>query len=156
MMRARLAAIALCLQVAVGYAWAAEPIAGLWLLDSQETNGEKVNAEAMILKVTQTGDKFQFAFSMPVNKIYFVGTSYTVRPNGPEGDVLNSHGDKIGTVQMAIVAPSRYRLVLKGPNRPPSNALITVSPDGKTLTSESDAVQAGHAIHSKQVFNRRE
>jgi hypothetical protein len=151
MRRVQLAAIAFCLQ-----AWAAEPIAGLWRLDSQETNGEKSNAEAMILKVTQSGDKFQFAFSMPVNKIYFVGTSYAVRTDGSEGDVLNSHGDKIGTVQMTVAAPSRYRLVVKGANRPVSNALITVSPDGKTLTSESDAVQAGHAIHSKQIFSRHE
>ena len=152
MTKARLVDLAVSLQMAV----AAEPIAGLWQLDRQETNGEKADAEAMILKVTESGGKFQFAFSMPINKIYFVGTSYAVRPDGSDGDVLNSHGDKIGTVQMTIAAPSRYRLVLKGPNRPPSNALITVSKDGKTLTSESDAVQAGHAVHSKQVFSRHE
>ena len=31
---------------------------------------------------------------------------------------------------------------------------LTVSTDGKTLTSEADTVQAGRPIHSKQLFSR--
>jgi hypothetical protein len=139
--------------VALG-AGAPEPITGTWRLESQEVNGEKGEAEPMTLKVTLTGDRYSFAFSVPVNKVYFVSMSYTVRLDGSEADVLNSQGKKIGTVQMSIAEPSKYRLILKASNRRPSDGLITVSPDAKKLTSESDAVQAGRVMHSKQVFSR--
>jgi hypothetical protein len=46
---------------------------------------------------------------------------------------------------------------LKGPNRPDSSGRLTVSPDGKTLTSETDTVQggaSGRSMHSKQIFSR--
>lgn len=148
------AAAVLCLAAAALPAIAAEPIAGTWRLESQEVDGEKTPAEAMTLKVTQTGEKFQFAFSVPVNKIYFVSMSYTVRLDGSDGDVLNAQGEKIGTVQMTPAGPSKYRMILKASNRRPSNGLIAVSPDSKTLTSESDAIQAGRPVHSRQVFSR--
>jgi hypothetical protein len=136
---------------------APEPLVGTWRLDSQEVNGQKSNSEPLTLKVTQAGDKLAFAFSVPVNDVYFVSMTYAVKPDGSDADVKNSKGDKVGTVQMTPAGPSQYRLVLKGPNRPDSSGKLTVSADGKTLTSETDTVQASptsRSIHSRQIFSR--
>src|SRR5271169_5878685 len=122
---------------------APEPLLGTWRLDSQEVNGQKSNAEPLTLKITQAGDKLAFAFSVPVNDVYFVSMTYTVKLDGSEADVKNSNGEKVGTVKMNASGASQYSLVLKGPNRPDSSGKLTVSPDGKTLTSETDTAQAG-------------
>jgi len=45
-------------------------------------------------------------------------------------------------------------LTLKAPNRPDSSGLLTVSLDGKTLTSEAGTVREGRPMHSKQFFSR--
>jgi hypothetical protein len=136
---------------------APDPLLGTWRLDSQEVNGQKTNAEPLTLKITQSGDKLAFAFSVPVNNVYFVSMSYAVKPDGSEADVKNANGDKVGTVQMMPAGPSQYKLTLKGPNRPDSSGKLTVSPDGKTLTSEQDTTQGGpsaRSIHSRQLFSR--
>jgi hypothetical protein len=136
---------------------APESLVGTWRLDSQEVNGQKSNAESLTLKITQEGDKLAFAFSVPVNNVYFVSMSYTVKLDGSEADVKNAKGDKVGVVQMTPGGPSQYKLILKGPNRPDSSGKLTVSPDGKTLTSEQDTAQAGpggRSIHSRQIFSR--
>jgi hypothetical protein len=136
---------------------APEPLLGTWRLDSQEVNGQKSNAEPLTLKITQAGDKLAFAFSVPVNDVYFVSMTYTVKLDGSEADVKNAKGDKVGTVQMSASGPSQYKLTLKGPNHPDSSGRLTVSADGKTLTSETDTVQAGpggRSTHSKQLFAR--
>jgi hypothetical protein len=154
--------LALVLLLALGWSAtrviaAPEPLIGTWRLDSQEVNGQKSNAEALTLKITQEGDKLAFAFSVPVNNVYFVSMSYTVKLDGSEADVKNAKGDKVGVVQMTPGGPSQYKLILKGPNRPDSSGKLTVSPDGKTLTSEQDTAQAGpggRSIHSRQIFSR--
>jgi hypothetical protein len=136
---------------------APEPLVGIWRLDSQEVNGQKSNSEPLTLKVSQSGDKLAFAFSVPVNNVYFVSTTYTVKLDGSEADVKNAQGEKVGTIQMTPGGPSQYKFVLKGPNRPDSSGKLTVSPDGKTLASESDTVQtgpSGRSMHSKQLFSR--
>ena len=136
---------------------APEPLIGTWRLDSQEVNGQKSNAEPLTLKVSESGDKLAFAFSVPVNNVYFVSMTYTVKLDGSESDVKNSQGEKIGTIQVTSGGPSQYKLVLKGPNRPDSAGKLTVSPDGKTLTSETDTVQGGQggrSMHSRQLFSR--
>lgn len=136
---------------------APEPIVGTWRLESQEVNGQKSTAEPLTLKVAQSGDKLEFAFSVPVNNVYFVSMSYAVKLDGSEADVKNSNGEKVGTVQMTLAGPSQYKLTLKGPNRPDSSGKLTVSPDGKMLTSEQDTVQGGpsaRSTHSKQLFSR--
>jgi hypothetical protein len=136
---------------------APEPIVGTWRLESQEVNGQKSNAEQLTLKITQEGDKLAFAFSVPVNNVYFVSNTYTVKLDGSEADVKNAKGDKVGTVQMTPGGPSQYKLILKGPNRPDSSGKLTVSADGKTLTSEQDTAPAGpggRSIHSRQIFSR--
>lgn len=143
--------------LAIGASAAPEPLLGTWRLDSQEVNGQKSNSEPLTLKISQSGDKLAFAFSVPVNDVYFVSTTYTVKLDGSEADVKNAKGDKVGTVQMSPAGPSQYKLTLKGPNRPDSSGKLTVSPDGKTLTSEQDTTQggpSGRSIHSKQIFSR--
>jgi hypothetical protein len=147
---------AMVLLATAAYA-APEPLLGTWRLDSQEVNGQKTDAEALTLKVSQAGDKLAFAFSVPVNDVYFVSMTYTVKLDGSEADVKNAKGDKVGTIQMTAGGPAQYKLTLKGPNRPDSSGRLTVSPDGKTLTSETDTVQGGQggrSMHSKQLFSR--
>jgi hypothetical protein len=146
----------LILVTAAVYA-APEPLLGTWRLDSQEVNGQKTNSEPLTLKVSPAGDKLAFAFSVPVNDVYFVSMTYTVKLDGSEADVKNARGEKVGTIQMTAGGPSQYKLVLKGPNRPDSSGKLTVSPDGKTMTSEQDTTQAGpsgRSTHSKQLFSR--
>src|ERR1700685_822786 len=96
---------------------APEPLVGTWRLDSQEVNGQKSNSEPLTLKVTQAGDKLAFAFSVPVNNVYFVSMTYTAKLDGSEADVKNAKGDKVGTIQMTTGGPAQYKLTLKGPNR---------------------------------------
>ncbi len=142
--------------VSPGYG-ASDPLLGTWRLETQEINGQRSNAEPLVLKITQAGDKLAFAFSVPVNNVYFVSMSYTAKPDGSEADVRNSKGDKVGTAQVTAAGPSQYKLVLKGPNRPDSSGTLTVSQDGKTLTSEQDTTQGGpssRSMHSKQIFSR--
>jgi hypothetical protein len=136
---------------------APEPLIGTWRLDSQEVNGQKSDAEPLTLKISQDGDKLAFAFSIPVNNVYFVSMTYTVKLDGSEADVKNSQGQKMGTIQMTASGPSQYKLILKGPNRPDSSGKLTVSPDGKTLSSEQDTVPGGpsaRSMHSRQIFSR--
>jgi hypothetical protein len=156
MKRALFSAACVALMVASAFA-APEPLLGTWRLDSQEVNGQKSNSEPLTLKISQSGDKLAFAFSVPVNDVYFVSMTYTVKPDGTEADIKNSKGDKMGTVQISPAGPSQYKLLMKGPNRPDSVGKLIVSADGKTLTSETDTVQqgpTGRAIHSKQLFSR--
>lgn len=145
-------------------AWAASaiyaasvPLVGTWRLDSQEVNGKKTNSEPLTLRITPSGNKLDFAFSVPVNNVYFVSMSYAVKLDGSEADVKNASGEKIGTVQIAPAGPAQYKVTLKGPHRPDSSGKLTVSADGKTLTSEQDTAPAGpsgRSIHSKQLFSR--
>jgi hypothetical protein len=135
-------------------AWGAEPLVGVWRLDHQEVNGQEANSEPMTLKITQTGDKLAFAFSVPVNNIYFVSMSYTVKLDGTEADVKNAQGDKVGSIRISPGGPSQYKMVLKSPNHPDSDGKLTISADGKTLTSEAESQQGGRTLHSKQTFSR--
>jgi hypothetical protein len=156
-MRRALVLSATTVLLAMAVYGAPEPLLGTWRLDSQEVNGQKGNSEPLTLKVTQSGDKLAFAFSVPVNNVYFVSMSYTVKLDGSEGDVKNAKGDNVGTIQITPGGPSQYKVVMKGPNRPDSSGKLIVSPDGKTLTSEQDTMPAGvsgRAIHSKQLFSR--
>ncbi|MFN8060552.1 MAG: hypothetical protein U0Q12_15460 [Vicinamibacterales bacterium] len=151
---------ALALMLLIGWpslvppAWAAEPIVGLWRLQQQEIDGQAGKVEPLTLRIYQAGDKLTFTFSTPMNDIYFVTTTYTLRVDGSSSDILNANGQKIGTIQMTSSASGRYELTMKGPNRPESRGTLTVSADRKMLVSESDATQAGRTVHSKQTFVR--
>jgi len=134
---------------------AAQPIVATWHLDHQELNGEKKETEEMILRVTPDGDKFLFAFSVPINNIAFVSLSYTAKLDGTEADVKNARGNKVGTVEITVPSPSHYKLVMKGDKRPDTTVVLTVSSDGNTMTSQSDSQQAGKPMRLVQTFTRR-
>jgi hypothetical protein len=131
-----------------------EPLLGTWRLEHQEINGEASQFQPLTLRITEDGNRLAFAFSVPVNDVYFVSMSYSVRLDGTDADIKNGRGEKVGTIQMKSDGLSQYKLSMKGPNRPDSSGKLTVSSDGKTLTSEADSMQAGRPIHSKQVFSR--
>lgn len=133
---------------------APNPLLGTWRLETQEINGRTQHPEPLTLKISLAGDKLTFAFSVPVNNVYFVSMSYTAKPDGSEADIKNANGEKIGTVQISALAPSQYKIVMRGPNRPESSGTLTVSADSKTLISEQSADKAGTTTRSKQIFSR--
>jgi hypothetical protein len=132
----------------------AEPLVGTWRLERQEVNGAQSKSEPLTLKIAAEGDKLAFAFSVPVNDVYFVSMTYTAKLDGSSAEVKNAHGETIGTIQLTASGPAQYKLLLKGPNRPDSAGKLTVSADGKTLISEAETAQAGRTLHSKQFFSR--
>jgi hypothetical protein len=150
----RVLSLLACFLLAIGGARAAEPLAGTWRLERQELNGEKGNFDPLTLRIGQSGDKLAFAFSVPINNVHYLSMSYTVRLDGTEADVKNGEGERLGTIKITKAGGSRYKFTLTGPNRPQTSGTLTVSPDGKSLTCESDAVQAGRNVHLMQVFAR--
>jgi len=135
---------------------AAEPLVGLWRLQQQELNGQQSGFGPLALQISQAGNKLTFAFSAPMPEVYFVTTTYTLRLDGSSAGIIDGNGQKIGTIQMTRSAAGVYQLMMKGPNRPDAQGTLTVSVDGKTLISESDATapQSGRSTHSKQIFAR--
>jgi hypothetical protein len=136
----RVLTLAVCLLVGVGAAFAAEPLVGTWKLESQELNGAKGNFDPLTLRVGQKGDTLAFAFSVPINNVHYLSMSYIVRLDGTEGDVKNGQGEKLGTIKMVKTGGGRYKFTLSGANRPQSSGTLSVSPDGKHLTSESNGL----------------
>jgi hypothetical protein len=133
---------------------AAEPLVGLWRLQHQEINGTPTEFQPLTLQISQTGDRLRFAFSVPMPDIYFVTISYTLRLDGSSADIMDGTNQKAGTIQMTRSGPGQYQLTMKGPNKPETQGKLTISADGKTLVSESDATQSGRSAHSKQIFAR--
>ena len=105
MRRAVVVAAVIAIQAAILPVWAAEPLLGMWHLDRQEIDGKDTNPEPLTLKVSQSGDRLVFAFSVPVNNVYFVAMTYTLKLDGLEADVKNGQGDKVGTIQMTPGGP---------------------------------------------------
>ena len=134
---------------------AVEPIIGIWQLDHQEMNGQKKETEPLTLRISPEADKFFFAFSVPVNNIDFVSLTYVAKLDGTEAEVKNARGEKVGTVQITTSSQSHYKILLKGQNRPETNVRLTVSADGKVLTSDSESIQAGNKARLIQSFTRR-
>ena len=133
-------------------AGAAEPLLGTWKLLSQVVNGQKVDSDPLMLRIYKSGNGLEFAYSVPVNGIFFVSTTFTsVHLDGSESDVKDARGKKVGTVRITKEGASEYKVVLQGPNRPTASSKLTISPDGKTLTSESGA----GATATAQVFSRQ-
>ncbi len=152
---ARAVVLSIGLTAAASPLWAAEPLVGLWRLQRQEVNGtQQTEFQPLTLQISQNGDRLRFAFSVPMPDIYFVTISYTLRLDGSAADILDGNNQKAGTIQMTRSGPGQYLLTMKGPNKPDTQGKITISADGKTLTSESDATQSGRTAHSKQIFAR--
>jgi hypothetical protein len=136
----RVLTLAVCLMVAIGDARAAEPLAGTWRLERQELNGEKNTFDPLTLRISQSGDKLAFAFSVPINNVHYLSMSYSVRLDGPEGDVKNGQGEKLGAIRITKTGSGRYKFTLTGTNRPQTSGTLSVSPDRKHLTSESNGL----------------
>lgn len=132
----------------------AEPLVGIWRLDHQELNGQSKDVEPLTLRISPDGDKFLFAFAVPVNNIDFVSMTYTAKLDGTEAEVKNAQRVKIGTIQITRSKPSQYKFVLRGGKGRESYGSLTVSPDGKRLTSESDSTPGGQPTHLLQSFSR--
>jgi hypothetical protein len=137
-------------------AWAAEPIAGTWLLKSQQVAGRETTSRPLTLRITQSNDGLAFEYSVVVNQKQEISLRFAARLDGSEAEVKNSAGRKIGTAKVTRFGPSQYLVMLQGPNRPTSSGRMTVSGDGKTLTSEADATGPGGAkTHTVQTFERQ-
>lgn len=139
---------------------AAEPIVGTWKLESQQINGQKEDFEEMTLRVYPTGDSFEFAYSVPVNKIHIVSARFVkVHFDGSDAEVQDVKNNKVGTVKVSRGAVTRagaqYKTVISGPNRPTAESTLTVSADGKKLTAEATANIPGKGpTSSVQTFSR--
>lgn len=138
-------------------AHAAEPLLGRWVLVRQEVSGQKTSPEELTLRVNPAGQALEFAYSVPVNNIQFVSLRFAARLDGTEADVTNASGQKIGTVRLTKAGTSQYKIVLQGQNRPTASGTMTVSPDGKTLTSESESTMRGQSAVTRtvQLFSRQ-
>lgn len=144
------------LLLAFAQARAAEPLAGTWLLKSQEVAGQKNQPESLTLRIFKSGSGFEFAYSVPVNNIQFVSMQFTSRLDGSEADVKDAQGNKIGTIKISHAGASEYSVKLEGANRPSASGKMAISSDGKTLTSESESNVPGRGvIRTVQVFLRQ-
>lgn len=151
-------AAAISVLLSAGQVRAAEPLLGRWLLTGQEVGGQKTEIDELMLRVTPAGQALEFAYSVPVNNIQFVSLRFSVRLDGTEGDVTNANGQKIGTVKMTKAGASQYKITLQGQGKPTASGTMTVSADGKTMTSQSDSKPGGQssATHMVQVFSRQQ
>jgi hypothetical protein len=135
---------------------AAEPIAGKWLLQSQQVNGRDTGSRPLTLNVTQKDDVLAFEYAVPMNQQEQVSLRFAARLDGSAADITDSGGRKIGTAKLTRRGTSEYLLMLEGPSRPTSSGRMTVSGDGRTLVSESDAAgRGGDKLHTVQTFVRQ-
>ncbi len=139
---------------------AAEPIVGTWKLESQIVNGQHLDFEEMTLRVYPTGDSYEFAYSVPVNKIHFVSQRFVkVHFDGSDADVQDVKNNKVGTVKITkgatTKAGTQYKVVISGANHPTGESTLTVSADGKKLTAAATAtIPNKEPITSLQVYAR--
>jgi hypothetical protein len=136
---------------------AAEPIAGVWVLKSQHVTGaDAPPSRALELRVSESGGRLEFEYSVAVNQKQQVSLRFAARLDGSVAEVTNLTGAKIGVARLVHAGPSAYLLTLEGPRRPSSSGRLTVSSDGKSLVSESDATEPGGVkTHTTQVFERK-
>lgn len=134
-------------------AWAQEPIAGKWLLKHQEVAGKETTSNPLTLAVTPSGKSFEFAFIVTVNDKPVVSLKFTSSLDGSVAEVTGGDGKQMGTAKVFRDGES-YKVLMEGSGRPAVTTHMTVSPDGKTLTSESDVTTpSGVNVHTEQVFS---
>ena len=134
-------------------AWAGEPIAGKWLLKHQEVAGKETTSNPLTLAVTPSGKSFEFAFIVTVNDKPVVSLKFTSSLDGSVAEVTGGDGKQMGTAKVFRDGES-YKVLMEGSGRPAVTTHMTVSPDGKTLTSESDVTTpSGVNVHTEQVFS---
>lgn len=155
-MMQRIMKVAVLLLCALLHASAAEPIAGKWALKGQQVAGQERGSRPLTLRITQSGDVLEFEYSVTVNQKQEISLRFAARLDGSEADIKGPNGQKIGTAKVSRFGPSQYLVMLQGANRPTSSGRMTLSSDGKTLTSEADAsVPSGAKTHTTQVFERQ-
>jgi hypothetical protein len=136
-------------------AWAGEPLAGKWLLKHQEVAGKETTSNPLTLAITPSGKAFDFTFFVTINNTPVVSLKFTSPLDGTEAEVAGGDGKKMGTAKVSRDGGS-YKLLMEGSGRPAVTTKMTVSPDGKTLTSESDVTTpSGVNVHTEQVFDRQ-
>jgi hypothetical protein len=150
--------LAITLLLAIVPAWAAEPLVGRWLLTSQEVGGKMTPVDELTLRITPKGQMLDFAYSVPVHDIQFVSLRFSAKPDGTRADVTDANGKKVGTVMVTKASLGKYKVVLEGQGRPTASGGMTVSADGKVLTSESESTRPGQTAptHMVQVFARQQ
>jgi hypothetical protein len=133
--------------------WADEPLAGKWLLKHQEVAGKETASNPLMLAITPSGKSFDFAFIVTVNDKPVVSLKFTTPLDGTEAEVTGGDGKKMGTAKVSRDGGS-YKVLMEGSGRPAVTTHMTVSPDGKTLTSESDVMTpSGVNVHTEQIFS---
>ena len=135
---------------------AVDPLVGKWLLKSQQVSGQETPSRPLTLEIRAVGDALEFEYSVTVNQKQEISLRFAARMDGSDAEVKNAEGRKIGTAKVSHFGPLQYLVMLEGPNRPTSSGRMTLSKDGKTLTSEADAAMPGGAkAHTTQVFERQ-
>jgi len=139
--------------VATSLVRADEPIAGKWLLKHQEVAGKETASNPLTLVITPAGKSLEFAFIVTVNEKPVLSLKFTTPLDGTEAEVTGGDGKQIGTAKVSRDGGS-YKLLMEGPGRPAVTTRMTISPDGKTLTSESDVTTpSGVNVHTEQIFS---
>jgi len=134
---------------------AADPLIGDWRLKSQEVAGNQIDSNPLTLAITSSGKLMDFAYVVTVNDAPVVNLKFSTPLDGTEAEISGGDGKKMGTARVSR-AGEPYKILIEGPGRPAVTILMTVSPDGKTLVSESDAqTPSGGNVHTKQVFSRQ-
>jgi hypothetical protein len=155
MSRSTILVISAVLALTTPAAIAADPLAGNWLLQHQEAGGNQTDSNPLTLAITPSGNRLDFAFIVTVNHEPVVNMKFSSSLDGTEAEVSGGDGKKMGTVKVSRDGAA-YKILLEGPGRPAVTTQLSVSPDGKTLVSESDVqTPSGTNLHTKQVFARQ-
>jgi len=155
MSRSTILVISAVLALTTPAAIAADPLAGNWLLQHQEAGGNQTDSNPLTLAITPSGNRLDFAFIVTVNHEPVVNMKFSSSLDGTEAEVTGGDGKKMGTVKVSRDGAA-YKILLEGPGRPAVTTQLSVSPDGKTLVSESDVqTPSGTNLHTKQVFARQ-
>jgi hypothetical protein len=135
--------------------WAADPLAGTWLLKHQEVGGNETDSNPLTLVITPSGNRLDFAFIVTVNNAPVVNLKFSSPVDGSEVEVSAGDGKRIGTARVSRDGVA-YKILMEGSGRPAVTTRMTLSSDGKTLVSESDVEGPNVAnVHTKLVFSRQ-
>jgi hypothetical protein len=155
MSRSTVFLISAILALTTPLAIAADPFAGNWLLTHQEVGGNQTDSNPLTLAITPSGNRLDFAFVVTVNREPVVNLKFSSLLDGTAAEVSGGDGKKMGTAKVSRDGAA-YKILMEGPGRPSVSTRLTLSPDGKTLVSESDAqTPSGTNLHTKQVFIRQ-
>ena len=155
MQRSTFLQFAIVMVLMTSVASAADPLVGNWRLKSQEVAGNQTSSNPLMLAITSSGQLLNFAYIVTVNDAPVVNLKFSTTLDGTEVEVSGGDGKKMGTAK-ASRDGAAYKVLIEGPGRPAITISMTVSPDGKTLVSESDAqTGSGGNVHTKQVFSRQ-